>query len=97
MQIERQTEPIEVSVVIPCLNEEDTLASCIEKAQQALREHNIAGEIVVADNGSTDLSRTIAERQGARVDNRQGARLWQCTDGRDCGGDRPIRHHGGCR
>ena len=62
-----QTEPIEVSVVIPCLNEEDTLASCIEKAQQALREHNIAGEIVVADNGSTDLSRTIAERQGARV------------------------------
>ena len=67
MQFERQTEPIEVSVVIPCLNEEDTLASCIEKAQQALREHNIAGEIVVADNGSTDLSRTIAERRGARV------------------------------
>ena len=53
MQFERQTEPIEVSVVIPCLNEEDTLASCIEKARRALREHNIAGEIVVADNGST--------------------------------------------
>jgi glycosyltransferase involved in cell wall biosynthesis len=67
MQLERQTEPIEVSVVIPCLNEEDTLASCIEKAQRALREHHIAGEIVVADNGSTDLSRTIAERQGTRV------------------------------
>jgi len=67
MQFERQTEAIEVSVVIPCLNEEDTLASCIEKARRALREHNIAGEIVVADNGSTDLSRTIAERQGTRV------------------------------
>ncbi len=53
MQFERQTEPIEVSVVIPCLNEEDTLARCIEKARRALREHNIAGEIVVADNGST--------------------------------------------
>ncbi len=58
MQFERQTEPIEVSVVIPCLNEEDTLARCIEKARRALREHNIAGEIVVADNGSTDSSRS---------------------------------------
>jgi glycosyltransferase involved in cell wall biosynthesis len=67
MQFERQTEAIEVSVVIPCLNEEDTLASCIEKAQRALREHNIVGEILVADNGSTDLSRTIAERHGTRV------------------------------
>ncbi len=67
MQRERQTGTIEVSVVIPCLNEEDTLAICIEKARQALREHHITGEIVVADNGSTDLSRAIAERQGARI------------------------------
>jgi glycosyltransferase involved in cell wall biosynthesis len=67
MQLERQTEAIEVSVVIPCLNEEDTLAICVEKARRALQEHNIAGEIVVAENGSTDSSRTIAERQGARV------------------------------
>jgi glycosyltransferase involved in cell wall biosynthesis len=61
MQFERQSEAIEVSVVIPCLNEEDTLASCIEKARRALREHNIAGEIVVADNGRTDSSRAIGE------------------------------------
>ena len=67
MEFERQTEPIEVSVVIPCLNEEDTLARCIEKARRALREHNIAGEIVVADNGSTDSSRAIAEREQAQV------------------------------
>ena len=67
MSFERQIEAIEVSVVIPCLNEEDTLARCIEKARRALREHDIAGEIVVADNGSTDSSRAIAERQGARV------------------------------
>jgi glycosyltransferase involved in cell wall biosynthesis len=67
MQRERQTGTVEVSVVIPCLNEEDTLAICIEKARQALREYHITGEIVVADNGSTDLSRTIAERQGARI------------------------------
>src|SRR5437899_1027582 len=67
MSLKRQTEAIEVSVVIPCLNEEDTLARCIEKGQQAFREHSIAGEIVVTDNGSTDLSRSIAERHGARV------------------------------
>jgi len=67
MPFERQTGPIEVSVVIPCLNEEDTLARCIEKARRALREHNIAGEIVVADNGSTDSSRAIAKREQARV------------------------------
>jgi glycosyltransferase involved in cell wall biosynthesis len=67
MSLKRQSEAIEVSVVIPCLNEEDTLAHCIEKARQACREHSIAGEIVVADNGSTDLSRASAERHGARV------------------------------
>src|SRR5207248_2790614 len=67
MQFEREAEPVEVSVVIPCLNEEDTLGSCIEKARQALREHNITGEIIVADNGSTDSSRTIAQQEGARV------------------------------
>jgi glycosyltransferase involved in cell wall biosynthesis len=67
MQSENQTEPVEVSVVIPCLNEADTLASCIEKARRALRERNIAGEVIVADNGSTDPSSSIAEQHGARV------------------------------
>ena len=54
-------------MVIPCLNEADTLATCIEKAQEALREHAIRGEILVADNGSTDGSIEIATRLGARV------------------------------
>ena len=58
---------IELSVVMPCLNEADTLASCIEKARRALRENAIAGEIIVADNGSTDGSPEIAKRLGARV------------------------------
>ena len=58
---------MEVSVVIPCLNEADTLRSCIAKASRAMREHNIVGEIVVADNGSTDLSQTIAASLGTRV------------------------------
>ena len=57
----------EVSVVLPCLNEADTLATCIGKALRALREHGIAGEGVVADNGSTDGSQAIARAAGARV------------------------------
>lgn len=62
-----QGEPPELSIVMPCLNEADTLAVCIEKAQRALRESGIDGEIVIADNGSTDGSIEIAERLGARV------------------------------
>ncbi|NCD34259.1 MAG: glycosyltransferase [Spartobacteria bacterium] len=57
----------EVSIVIPCLNEEDTLAVCIEKAQKAFAKANIHGEIIVADNGSTDASRKIAKDMGARL------------------------------
>ena len=54
-------------MVIPCLNEADTLAACLQKAQQALLENGIEGEVLVADNGSTDGSIEIAERLGARV------------------------------
>ena len=62
-----EAELIELSVVLPCLNEADTLATCIAKAQRALAEHGISGEIIVADNGSTDESRRIAQEMGARV------------------------------
>jgi glycosyltransferase involved in cell wall biosynthesis len=62
-----EAAPLELSVVIPCLNEADTLEICIAKAQQALSEYKIAGEIIVADNGSTDGSQAIAVRMGARV------------------------------
>jgi hypothetical protein len=58
---------IELSVVMPCLNEAETIASCIKKAQQAMRENGIAGEIIVADNGSADGSREIASGLGVRV------------------------------
>ena len=57
----------EVSVVMPCLNEADTLARCIDQARRALHDHRITGEIIVADNGSTDGSQEIARRMGARV------------------------------
>lgn len=54
-------------MVIPCLNEADTLAVCIDKAMRAFRRHGIRGEVIVADNGSTDGSQEIAERLGARL------------------------------
>lgn len=56
-----------VAAVMPCLNEARTLPICIEKAQRCFRELGVAGEIVVADNGSTDGSPEIAQALGARV------------------------------
>jgi glycosyltransferase involved in cell wall biosynthesis len=56
-----------ISVVMPCLNEAETLAACIRKASDALCLEGVEGEIVIADNGSTDGSREIALREGARV------------------------------
>ncbi len=56
-----------VSVVMPCLNEHETLGSCIKKARETLNKLHIDGEIVVADNGSTDGSPQIAASLGARV------------------------------
>ena len=58
---------MEVSVVIPCLNEAETLATCIDKAFRALNERQIDSEIIVADNGSTDGSCEIAKGLGVRV------------------------------
>src|SRR3954471_11589982 len=59
--------PLELSIVMPCLNERETLATCIRKAQAALEANHITGEVVIADNGSTDGSQQIARDLGARV------------------------------
>ncbi len=59
--------PVDVSIVMPCLNEADTLATCLKKARRALDDNQINGEIIVADNGSTDGSQKIATDLGARV------------------------------
>jgi glycosyltransferase involved in cell wall biosynthesis len=63
----RADDPIEVSVVIPCLNEARSIAICIDKAIAAFEEAGIRGEVVVSDNGSTDDSVEIARSHGARV------------------------------
>ena len=54
-------QAIELSVVMPCLNERETVAVCIRKAMVALRDAGIPGEVIVADNGSTDGSVEIAQ------------------------------------
>ncbi len=58
---------LELSIVMPCLNEAETLGICIEKALRYLKENNISGEVVISDNGSTDGSQQIAAKLGARV------------------------------
>jgi glycosyltransferase involved in cell wall biosynthesis len=63
----RSIAGIEISIVMPCLNEAETLAACIQKAQQMIDKSNLAAEIIVADNGSTDGSQAIAKELGVRV------------------------------
>ena len=58
---------MELSIVIPCLNEAETIARCIEAARLGIQRAGVRGEIIVADNGSTDGSPVIAEKSGARV------------------------------
>lgn len=58
---------LELSIVMPCLNEAETLAICIKKASGFLEAQGIAGEVIVADNGSTDGSQQIANALGARI------------------------------
>ena len=62
-----ETPALELSVVMPCLNESLTLGICIKKALKAMESLGVRGEVIVADNGSTDGSQEIATRLGARV------------------------------
>lgn len=62
-------EQYELTILMPCLNEAETLATCIQKAKTYLEESGVHGEIVIADNGSTDGSQEIAKEHGARVVN----------------------------
>jgi glycosyltransferase involved in cell wall biosynthesis len=62
-----ETGALRVSVVIPCLNEAQSIESCVRSARRVLEQHAIAGEVVVADNGSEDDSAALAKAAGARV------------------------------
>jgi glycosyltransferase involved in cell wall biosynthesis len=58
---------LELTILMPCLNEAETLAACIRKSKSFMREQHINGEVLVADNGSSDNSREIAVQEGARL------------------------------
>jgi glycosyltransferase involved in cell wall biosynthesis len=60
-------EPVDLTILMPCLNEAETLARCIEKAKTGIARAGVPAEILIADNGSTDGSQAIAETAGARV------------------------------
>jgi glycosyltransferase involved in cell wall biosynthesis len=59
--------PLAITILMPCLNEAETLATCIRKARAAIAATGLAGEVLIADNGSTDGSQQIATEEGARV------------------------------
>lgn len=63
----QKNNEVELTILMPCLNEEETIEICIKKAQKALKENNIRGEVLIADNGSTDKSKQLALKCGARV------------------------------
>ena len=65
--VERDAEQVELTIVLPCLNEAETLETCVRKAMRSIQDLDIAGEVIVADNGSTDGSQDIARSGGARV------------------------------
>ena len=66
-EAEQGLEALDVSVVMPCLNENATIGTCVSKALQAIKKLNLKGEVIVGDNGSTDGSQEIAIASGARV------------------------------
>lgn len=66
-ELDSSPAPLELTIVMPCLNEAETLAICIQKARRYLKNQAIAGEVVIADNGSIDGSREIAANLGVRV------------------------------
>lgn len=65
--MKKNSEELELSIVMPCLNEEETIGICIKKAKKFLEKTKILGEVLVVDNGSTDRSVEISKSMGVRV------------------------------
>lgn len=65
----KTSEDLELTLLMPCLNEAETLEVCIKKAMKSLKDNKIKGEVLIADNGSDDGSQAIAKKNGARVVN----------------------------
>ena len=69
IDVNQGDQPIELTILMPCLNEAETIETCIRKAHSFLNRSKVSGEILIADNGSTDGSQEIASRLNARVIN----------------------------
>jgi len=67
INLDSMSDSLELTILMPCLNEAETIAKCIAKAKVGLDRAGVPGEILIADNGSTDGSQAIAEKLGARV------------------------------
>lgn len=65
--VDEDVKPVEISIVLPCLNEEDAIGGCIDSIQQVIATKHLSAEILVVDNASTDRSAEIARAHGARV------------------------------
>lgn len=63
----KEDQKLELSIIMPCLNEERTVGYCVDEARQFMDEHHINGEIIVVDNASEDVSATVALEHGAKV------------------------------
>lgn len=87
----RHESPVEVSVVIPCLNDANSRGFGVAEAVNAFRASGLSGEVIVADNGSSDGSMQIAEEHGARVV-RAGAQVWLGAARRHRRCRRPTHH-----
>ena len=66
MQI-KEKQKLELSVIMPCLNEENTVGYCVDEATRFMQKYHISGEVIVVDNGSKDASAMVAAKHGARV------------------------------
>ena len=66
MKIKRREE-LDISIVLPCLNEEATVGACVDEAFRFIRKNDLNGEVIVVDNGSTDASAAVADGHGAIV------------------------------
>ena len=86
----------ELSFVMPCLNEADTVGTCVRNAHAAIEKMGIRGEIVIADNGSTDGSQAIASEHGARIVPVAAKGYGNALMGGIAAAKAKVHHHGRC-
>jgi glycosyltransferase involved in cell wall biosynthesis len=85
---------LELSILMPCLNEAETIGRCVDRARESIARLDLRAEVLVADNGSSDGSQKIAVAHGAKVVIVDAPRLWCCDTWRSRGVVESLHHHG---